>query len=160
MSEFASQLREKQKLRSLYHLREQQFKRYVHAAMQVRGKDAGEKLMEFLERRLDNVVERAGFVGSLGTARQLVSHGHVLVNGKRVKTASYEVQPRDIITLSPKMRTSGLFKDADLTLKNYTPPAWVSLDKEKWEATITGIPAGNETMPLHNTKLIIEYYAR
>lgn len=159
-SEFSAQLREKQKLRSLYHLREQQFKNYVQAAMQAKGEDAGEKLMEFLERRLDNAVYTAGFTNSLSTARQLVSHGHIVVNGRKVKIPSFSVKMGDSIGLAARSRQSNLFKDFEVVFKKHVAPAWMNVDREAWEAKVTGKPEVNDSAPLHNTKLIIEYYAR
>lgn len=159
-SEFGTQLREKQKLRSLYHLREQQFKNYVLAAMQAKGADAGEKLMESLERRLDNAVYLAGFTSSLSTARQLVNHGHILVNDRKVKIPSFMVKAGDVISLAARSRQSALFKDIEVALKKHAAPVWMSVDTELWQAKITGVPDVKASAPLHNTKLIIEYYAR
>ena len=159
LSEFGLQLREKQKLRHAYHLREQQFKNYVSAAMKTKGKDAGATLLELLARRLDNVVFQAGFVPSRSMARQMISHGHVYVNGERIRTSSYLVGIGNVVSLSEKIRNSPEMQNFDQSLKKYKPPTWIS-STPSHEATISSFPSEEDRTNTHNTKLIIEYYAR
>jgi small subunit ribosomal protein S4 len=159
-SEFATQLHEKQKLRNLYLLREEQFSNYVYDAMKSTKGDTETRLLVSLSRRLDNVVFEAGFAPSRSVARQLVSHGHVFVNGKKAGIPSYSVKTGDAITLKEKIKSSLLLANLETTMKKYNPPAWISLDKATWTAKISGIPEVKERTPLYNTKLIIEYYAR
>ncbi len=159
-SEFSLQLKEKQKLRNLYQLGEHQFHNYVEAATKASGYDAGEELLRLLTERLDNVVLQAGFAVSRSIARQLVSHGHILVDGRAVHIPSYRVANGNVLSLSPRARSSGLTETVKQTMENHTPPEWISLNAEAYEATITAPPRVHEQAPLYNTKVIIEYYAR
>lgn len=158
-SEYGMQLREKQKLRNVYHLREEQFRRYVQAATQSRTGDAGTELLRLLAQRLDNAVFQAGFAQSRSIARQLVGHGHVHVNGKRTRIPSYRVKPGDTIVIGPRAR-SGALAEREVALATFTPPSWITLDPEEWRATVATVPDMTDQAPLYNTKLIIEYYAR
>lgn len=159
-SEYASQLKEKQKLRFMYLLRERQFENYVTEATSQSKGDAGEKLLQSLERRLDNVVYQAGFAESRSMAHQLVSHNHILVNGRKMRVGSYRVNIGDTISLYRRGEGSKAFQNLDILMKNHTPPSWISLDKDKREATIKSLPDVKDHPSLHDTKLVIEYYAR
>ena len=151
LSEYGMQLKEKQKLRNLYHLRENQFSTYVRNAMKAQKVDASTKLLESLTLRLDNVAFEAGFAASRSIARQLVSHGRVRVNGRKTNVSSYATKVGDIISLTD---TSWKFEDN----KNKTP-SWITIDPAAQTATVTAIPdTANKTS--FNIKLIIEYYAR
>lgn len=159
LSEYGTQLREKQKLRNLYHLRENQFRNYVTQAMHIKGKDAGKALWESLTLRLDTIVFLAGFAQSRGVARQLVSHGHVRVNGRRTTAPSYTVRLGDNISLSSRIWQSARMRDMEQLFSKYKPPPWITLDTVQKTATITSQPDAKDTIT-YNTKLIIEYYAR
>lgn len=151
LSEYGMQLKEKQKLRNLYHLRENQFSAYVRNAMKAQKTDAGTKLLESLTLRLDNVVFEAGFAPSRSMARQLVSHGRVRINGRKTNVPSYTTQIGDVISLKD---TSWKFEEH----KGKTP-SWIAIDPNNQTAAITAAPdTANKTS--FNIKLIIEYYAR
>jgi len=159
-SEFATQLREKQKLRFLFQVGEQQLKNYVRTATQLKSGDAGEHVLEQLERRLDNLVFQAGFAPSRSVARQLVTHGHILVNSRRVGIPSYRVAVSDVISLSPQARSMLEGGDLDVRLKKYTPPSWLTLDPNQKTATVVSLPNVKDSVYLAGTKFIIEYYSR
>ena len=159
LSEYGTQLREKQKLRNLYHLRENQFRNYVRHAMSMRERDSGDALLELLAFRLDNIVFLAGFAQSRSFARQLISHGHARVNGKRVTISSRHARVGDVISLSGRIWQSARMHDIEQFLSKYKPPAWIALDAVQKTATITSMPDTKDKVA-YNTKLIIEYYAR
>lgn len=159
LSEYGTQLREKQKLRNLYHLREEQFANYIKQAMTKKG-NAGMHLLELLERRLDSVVFQAGFAQSRSIAHQMVSHGHIQVNGAKVTIPSYLTRPGDVITISARSEGKGIWYNLDIQMKKYSPPAWLTLEKEKHQATVTAFPDTKEQLSLYNTRHIIEFYAR
>jgi len=159
-SEFAAQLREKQKLRFLFQVGEQQLKNYVRAATQLKAGDAGEHVLEQLERRLDNVVFQAGFAQSRSVARQLVTHGHILVNSRRVGIPSYRVAVSDAVSLSPHALSMLTASDLDVRLKKYTPPSWLTLGPDQKIVTVLSLPSVKDSIYLAGTKFIIEYYSR
>lgn len=160
-SQFAIQLREKQKVKRLYGLLERQFKRIMKEANKATGK-SGEVMMQLLERRLDNVVYRANFAASRRGARQLVSHGHFEVNGKRVTVPSYRVHPGDKITLRKKSSQNEYFKHVEeLTAHVEQPPlSWLKADNKKFVINITGLPKREEAEANIEEQLIVEYYSR
>lgn len=158
-SEFGNQLSEKQKIKFSYGLRERQFRRAFVAAAQNPGVTA-EMFMRFLERRLDNVVYRLGFAPSRSVARQLVGHGHLLVNGRRVTIPSYEVKIGDVVSIRPQSSSHPLFKDLAAILKkreNDVPP-WLKVDVEKIEGKIVAPPKDFE-VPF-NLALVVDYYSK
>ncbi|MDP3982322.1 MAG: 30S ribosomal protein S4 [bacterium] len=160
-SEYGKQLREKQTLKQEYNLRERQFKAYVTRSLQERQeKSSPELLMQFLEQRLDNAIFRMGLAQSRPQARQLVSHGHVLVNGRPLDIPSYKVKINDVISLHPSSKTGKYFTEQALTLKKYEAPAWISLDKEKIEATVTGTPTLEDASPSVELSMVFEFYSR
>lgn len=157
-SGYGLQLLEKQKLRFNYGLTERQMRILVTDARRSRD-SAGAKLAELLERRLDNVVFRAGFAGSIPAARQLVNHSHVLVNGKPVNIPSFRTRVGDVISIRPKSRELLVVKAslADLAL---TRPEWLSFDEAKGEATVSHLPdIADIPFPLE-MQLVVEYYAQ
>jgi len=163
LSDYAIRLQEKQKLRFLYGgIREKQFKRYFDEAARiagVRGGNTGNILLQLLERRLDNVVYRMGFAKTRLQARQLVRHGHFLVNGKKVNIPSYQVDPGDIIELREKSKKSPLFKE---NLEQRDPrsiPSWLEVDRENFRGKVLEIPEEIELEIPVNVQLIIEYYS-
>jgi len=161
-SEYAKQLREKQKLRSWYNLKEHQFKAYVKEVLEKRGRigDAQDFLIKKLERRLDNVVFRLGLAVSRPQARQLVAHGHFLVNGRKVNIPSYQVKVGDKIKVRPSSRKEVVFQDLALSLKNYQPPPWLKLDIKKLEGEVTGEPSFETASPPAEVSAIFEFYSR
>ena len=155
------QLREKQKVRRTYGLLEKQFAKLMKEATRREGL-SGVNLLELLERRLDNAVYRAGLAVSRRAARQLVSHGHFLLNGRRVDIPSIRVKPGDIIEVRPKSTKSGYFTHIDDVLGNTSqvPLSWLKSDVKKLKVEITGTPKREEAEPDINEQLIVEYYSR
>lgn len=155
LSEFGSQMREKQKAKVTYGIMERQFKRLVNNVANKKG-DTGELLLSLLETRLDNVVYRLGFARSRFMARQLVSHGHILINGKRINIPSFQVQVNDAISLSPKLLTN---KNMAVLLGD-NPPLLPFLERKAVVGRLTRMPKGTDVEVTFNTQQIIEYYSR
>ncbi len=155
-SDYSLQLREKQKAKRAYGLMEKQFRRYYEKAAQVKGK-TGEALFQFLESRLDNVIYRLGFVPSRGMGRQLVSHGHVLVNGKTVNIPSYLVKLDEVVTLSPKaMNMPSVKKALEAEEKNVVK----YFERKAAAGRMIKRPLREDVPTDVNEQLIIEYYSR
>lgn len=161
-SEYGKELREKQKLKNWYNLKEKQFRNYVKEVLEKRGRveDAGNLLIKKLESRLDNVVFRMGFALSRSQARQFVSHGHFLVNGRKNDIPSRQVKKGDIISLHPSSVGKTIFKDLKTNLKKYQPPSWIKLNPEKLEGEIIGGPSLDEAAPPAEISAVFEYYSR
>ena len=162
MSEYGTQLREKQKVRRLYGLVEKQFARLMNEATRAQEGLAGENLLKLLERRLDNVVYRSGFAVSRRAARQLVSHGHFELNGRRVDIPSIRVKAGDVITVRPKSTKSEYFTRIDDVINNSVqgPLSWLKADSKKLKIEVTGLPKREEAEADINEQLIVEYYSR
>ena len=160
-SMYSIQLREKQKVRRLYGLLEKQFLKLMKEATRREGL-AGENLLKFLELRLDNAVYRAGFATSRRGSRQLVSHGHFMLNDRRVDIPSIRVKAGDVITVRPKSTKSGYFTNIDEVIGNTSqgPLSWLTSDVKKFKIEITGTPQREEAEPDINEQLIVEYYSR
>ena len=160
ISDYGAQLREKQKLRRIYGVMERQFRGYYELASRKRG-ITGEILLQLLERRLDNVVYRLGFAVNRLAARQLVGHGHVQVNGRKVDIPSYQVRVGDKITIREKSRELGAVKLAVETLprRGGTPP-WLEADLEKRAGALTKIPNRDEIAAPVQEQLIVELYSK
>jgi len=142
LSEFGAQLREKQKVKFSYGLRTRQFDNYAQEAEnKVGGSNVKAALYSFLESRLDNVVFRMGLADSRSVARQIVTHGHVMVDGRRVDIPSYRVSIGNKITVRPQSSVKAIFKDIDEKMKKRGAPVWLKLDKAKKEGEIIGMPA-------------------
>lgn len=158
---YSTQLREKQKVRRLYGLLEKQFARLMSEASRRDGL-TGENLLQFLELRLDNAVYRAGFATSRRAARQLVSHGHFELNGKRVDIPSIRLKAGDEIVVRPKSTKSGYFTTIDDVVNNSVqgPLSWLKSDHKKLKISITGLPKREEAEADINEQLIVEYYSR
>ena len=158
-SEYAVALAEKQKLRYQYGLLERQFRRYFQTALTRRGV-TGQILLQLLETRLDNVVFRLGFANSRSAARQMVSHGHVQVNGRKVDVSSYNVKTGDKITVkdSPKSRSLAA-RNIELT-QIHPVPDWLTVNKEQFAGEVARIPTRDEIQPIVNEQLIVELYSR
>ena len=157
-SEYALQLREKQRVKFVYGVLEKQFYRTFQHARAMRGGLIGENLLMLMERWLDNVVYRLGLVNTRRQARQAVSHGHVLVNGKRVNIPSYRVKVGDSIEVAPKSRASDLFVPAKE--RTSIVPSWLSLDASHLSGLVQRLPEGSDIDLPVNESLIVEFYSR
>jgi len=156
-SDYAKHLREKQKARRIYGLTEEQFKHYFFRADKMRGL-TGDNLLRMLELRLDNVVYRLGIVTSRAAARQIVGHGNVLVNGKKVNLPGYGLKAGDNITLKAKAKENvQVKKSLERTDKN---PAWLSLDKQNIAGSVVSIPRVDEFSHPIDSQLIVELYSK
>jgi len=159
LSDYAIALGEKQKLRYQYGLLERQFRRIFQHALRKRGV-TGETLLQLLETRLDNVIYRLGFANTRNAARQLVSHGHVQVNGHNVNVASYNVKAGDEVSIKdkPKSRQLGV---RNLELTQIVPvPDWLTVDRDGLKGKVAHIPSREEMQPIVNEQLIVELYSR
>ena len=158
---YLTQLREKQKVRRLYGLLEKQFAKLMKEAQKAEGL-TGEILLEFLERRADNVVFRAGFASTRRQARQLVSHGHFTLNGRRVDIPSIRFKAGDKLEVRAKSQKSEYFKNLDniVAASGVTPLSWMKSDAKKMTIEITGKPKREEAEAGINEQLIVEYYSR
>ena len=158
---YLTQLREKQKVRRLYGLLEKQFAKLMKEAQKAEGL-TGEILLEYLERRADNVVFRAGFASTRRQARQLVSHGHFTLNGRRVDIPSIRLKAGDKLEVRAKSQKSEYFKNLDniVAASGVTPLSWMKSDTKKMTIEITGKPKREEAEAGINEQLIVEYYSR
>ena len=159
MSEYAVQLREKQKVRRAYGLMERQFRRYFRLAEKTAGLTGG-NLLQILESRLDNIVYRMGFATSRKQARQLVTHRHFRVNGKPVRSPSRLMELGDEITVRPASNDLDIFVIAQERASDIGRPAWVSVDVEKKSGKVTALPERDQVDVVVNEQLIVEYYSR
>jgi len=158
-SDYALQLREKQKARRIYGVMERQFRRYFKAAERSPGL-TGSNLIIMLERRLDNVVYRLGFADSRAQARQLVRHGHFEVNGRKTDIPSFLCKPGDEIKVRPNSRNKRYFKERAQVLGTRPVPDWLSLDPEQMSGKVLNIPSREEIDVPVQEQLIVEYYSR
>ncbi len=158
---YLTQLREKQKVRRMYGLLEKQFAKLMKEATRAEGL-TGEKLLEFLERRADNAVYRAGFATTRRQARQLVSHGHFLLNGRRIDIPSIRLSSGDVLEVRPKSQKSEYFKNLDniMGAAGSNTLSWMKVDGKKMKIEITGLPKREEAEAGINEQLIVEYYSR
>lgn len=159
LTEYARQLREKQKAKRVYGLSEKQFHRYFKEATRQKGV-TGEVLFQLLERRLDNVLYRSGFALSRPQARQFASHGLFMVNGRRVDVPSVEVRPGDVIEVRPKTKGSAVFKNNEEELKDYSSPSWLKSDPKKLRVEVLEVPGPQHFDAFVDTQLIVEFYSR
>ncbi len=158
-SDYGMMLAEKQKLRFQYGILEGQFRKYYEEAARRRGV-TGDILLQLLELRLDNIVYRLGFSNTRAGARQLVSHGHITVNGKRVNIASYSCRPGDTVGVSTKESSQQLVsRNLDLT-QAVIVPDWLDRDTDKLTGKIARIPSREEINPIVNEQMIVEFYSR
>lgn len=158
--DFGAQLLEKQKARFTYGLSESQFSRYVKEAIEKKGKDSISGLIARLEGRLDNVVYRSGLVKTRRAARQLVSHGHVHINGRRMSIPSHSVEVGDTVSIRPESRTSPLFMNRKDAAAEFKAPAWIEVSADGFEAKITSVPQTEETQMPFNVGVVIQFYSR
>lgn len=159
LSDYALQLREKQKLRRIYGVLEKQFRNYYKAAASQKG-STGENLLSLLETRLDNVVYRSGFGSTRAEARQLVNHKCILVNNKVVNIPSYKVKANDVIAVREKARKQTRITDALGMAKQKGISDWISLDESKLEATFKNVPERADLPPSINEQLVVELYSK
>lgn len=160
VSQYALQLREKQKVKRLYGLLERQFSNLMKQASRSRGQ-SGAVLLQYLEQRADNTIYRAGFASSRRAARQLVTHGHFLLNGKRVDIPSIRVETGDTLVVRPASAKSAYFKQLDdVSPAPSAIPSWLKVDRKKVSLTVTGLPTRDDAEPDINEQLIVEYYSR
>jgi len=157
LSEYGLRLLEKQKARHVYGLLERQFRRYFDRASKTRGK-TGEALLQLLETRLDTLVYRLELARSMRQARQLVSHGHFLVNGRKVDIPSYQVKPGDVITVREKSRNLQAIRENAETANPSLP--YIELDPEKLEGKLLRLPERDEIPVAVDETLIVEFYSR
>ncbi len=157
-SEYLLQLREKQKARRIYGVLERQFRNLYELATRQEG-ITGENLLRMLEQRIDNVVFRTNFAASRSQARQLVRHGHVLVNGRRVTIASYQVRQGDVITLGPKVKNNIVIRHNVDTIDRAIP-AWLDVSSERLEASVRGAPLREQIDVPVREQLIVELYSK
>lgn len=158
MSEYGAQLREKQKARRAYGLLEGQFYRTYERASNMKGV-TGENLLQLLERRIDNVIYRAGLAASRPQARQLVLHGHFMVNGKKVDIPSYELDANDVITVRDKSKEVPLFKAAREGSARIVPK-WLTVNADALTITVAALPAREDIDFSIQENMIVEYYSR
>jgi len=158
-SDYGVQLREKQKVKRMYGLLEKQFADTVTRASRMKGR-AGDNLLQLLERRLDNVVFRLGFATSRNEARQLLRHGHFLVNGRKTTIPSYLTKPGTLITLREKSREVTRIVGALETLEGRSVPQWLEVDKDNFAGSVKSLPTREDvTLPIEE-QLIVELYSR
>ncbi|MBI3189259.1 MAG: 30S ribosomal protein S4 [Ignavibacteriales bacterium] len=158
-SEYGVQLREKQKIRRMYGLMEEQFHKYFEKALSQPGR-TGENLIKLLERRFDNVVYRMGFAPSRKSARQLVNHGHLMVNNQVVTIPSYLIKPGEVVQIREKSKKLEFIHSSMKRMKDTMLPTWVSLDKATMAGTFLTVPERTE-IPLNaNEQLVVELYSK
>lgn len=159
-SQYALQLREKQKVKRLYGLLEKQFANLMAEASRRPGQ-SGQVLLEYLERRIDNAVYRAGFAPSRRAARQLVTHGHFLLNGTRVDIPSIRLKPGDKLEVREHSKNTEYFKKLDdVSPAPNTTPEWLKVDRKKQSFEVVGLPTRDDAEPDISEQLIVEYYSR
>ena len=161
MSDYGGQLREKQKLRRIFFVMEKQFRRHFDSAQRMKG-ITGTNLLQVLERRLDNVVYRLGFADSRRQSRQLVNHGHFMVNGRKTNIPSFIVKVGDEITVRPQSRTRTYFSDLDASgiLRKKAVPEWLALDPGALAGRVLRVPERGEMDLAVNEQLVVELYSR
>jgi len=159
LSDYALQLREKQKLRRIYGVLEKQFRNYYKEAGRRKG-PTGENLLKLLECRLDNVVYRMGFGATRAEARQLVSHKAILVNGRCVNIPSYQVQAEDVVAVRERSRNQARIQDSLSVAEQVGFPEWVDVDVSKMEGVFKSVPDRGELPPDINEQLVVELYSK
>ena len=162
LSEYGKELREKQKLRTWYNLKERPFKRYAKEILSLkqRKEDAATLFIRKLENRLDNVIFRLGFATSRRQARQLISHRHFKINGRLVNVASFEIRKGDVIEVDAKSKSKSVFKNILVILKKHQPPSWLKLDADELKGEVIGQASLDEASPPAEISLIFELYSK
>ena len=159
LSEYGTQLKEKQKARDMYGLTERQFRRMYDSATKVTGQ-TGDALKKMLECRLDNVIYRAGFSQTRIQSRQFVGHGHFLVNGVRVTIPSFQVKPGQVITIRTQSKDSPVFAPILAAHEKYLPPSWLKVDPKAMRVEVTAAPKPEDAERAVEMRQIIEFYSR
>ena len=159
VSEYGLQLKEKQKAKFIYGVLERQFRGYYEKAKKMQGV-TGENLLRLLERRIDNVVFRLGLANTRSQARQIVRHGHITVNGKRLDIPSALVSVGDVVAVAEKSQSKALFKELRETNNALSAPAWLTAEQEKLAGTVTRFPSREEIDVPVNEQAIVELYSR
>ena len=159
MSDYALQLREKQKLRRIYGVLERQFRNYYKEAARRKGA-TGENLLRLLECRLDNVVYRMGFGSTRAESRQLVNHKSIMVNGRCVDIPSYQVGLSDVVSIREKARKQQRIQDSLTLTEQYGFPGWVEVDVSKMEGVLKAVPDREDLPPDVNEQLVVELYSK
>lgn len=160
ITDYGMQMREKQKVRNTYGLREKQFGMYVKEASGKQGVNPSEYLYEALESRLDNAVLRAGIVSSRAIARQIVAHGHITINGMRTYIPSRRIKVGDILGIREGSKSSVLFSNLSEKLKTLTAPTWLKVDADKLSVAVQGKPKVAQGEHTFNLTSVIEFYSR
>lgn len=158
-SEYGVQLTEKQKVKFIYGVLEKQFRGYFKRAKSMEGQ-TGENLMTILETRLDNVVFRLGFARTRKEARQMVTHGHICVNGRRVDIPSFRVRPGELVSVAPKAKELLVVKSALVSNERVQVPAWLEIDIEKLQGSVLSLPTRDQIDLDINEQLIVELYSK
>jgi small subunit ribosomal protein S4 len=158
-SEYAVRLREKQKVKRYYGLLERQFMRYFHKAERMKG-NTGETLLQLLERRLDNVVYKLNFAPSRKAARQLISHGHIYLNGRKVDISDYTTKIGDNVTIKGSEKSVKKVKQQLESNPSFAAQSWLQLDREKPEATIVALPSRDDIQIPVEEQLVVEFCSR
>ncbi|MDO8492827.1 MAG: 30S ribosomal protein S4 [bacterium] len=159
-SDYGKQFLEKQKVRYTYGVSEKQFKNYIKTATDSRKNNPSEILFRLLENRLDNVVYRMGLSGTRRGARQMVSHGHVLVNNHKVTIPSYHISAGDMIAIRDGSKNSNLFVNLPEKLKEHNSPSWVSYDEKKGLGKVSGLPTYQKSELAFDLSPVLEFYSR
>jgi small subunit ribosomal protein S4 len=157
-SEYGLQLIEKQKARFSYYLSEKQFSKYVKSSLN--ASEPTQKLFRSLEARLDNVLFRSGFAKTRSLARQMASHGHIMVNGRRVTIPSITLRENDVLSIRPASAESALFRDLDERVKSLTIPEWLKVDLEKKTVEVQGAPNYLPSEHVFDLGVVLEFYSR
>ena len=158
-TDYAIGLMEKQKLRFFYGLQERQFRNVYERALRMRGV-TGEKMLQILETRLDNLVYQAGFASTRPAARQLVAHGHVRVNGRKVSIPSFSVKVNDVVQVKDHAKSKTIIQKGLESSTSRNVPDWVRLNREELSATLLRVPSRDEINPIANEQAIVEFYSR
>ncbi|MBQ9365319.1 MAG: 30S ribosomal protein S4 [Schwartzia sp.] len=159
VSEYGTQLKEKQKAKFIYGVLEKQFRGYYEKAKKMQGV-TGENLLSLLERRIDNVVYRLGLANTRRQARQVVRHGHITVNGKRLDIPSALVKTDDVISIAEKSRSNGFFKELSENYKPLSVPSWLTADKTHLTGTVVRVPMREDIDVPVNEQAIVELYSK
>ncbi|MBI4138336.1 MAG: 30S ribosomal protein S4 [Candidatus Wildermuthbacteria bacterium] len=161
VSEYGKQLQAKQELKKQYHLREKQMRRYFSESIRNASKgNSPELFMQALERRMDSAVFRAGMAKSRAQARQMVNHGHFLVNGKAADIPSLKLQKGDVVKVRPASMTTPMMQAVTLAMKKHEAPAWILLNKESMEFSFQDLPTMQVVAPSVDIALVFEFYSR
>jgi len=159
VSEYGTQLQEKQKARSIYGVMERQFSNYYKEASRTTG-ITGDRLLQLLEGRLDNVVFRLGFSNSRPMARQVVNHGPFIINGRKVDIPSYQVKVGDKVEWRERSKKTGIHDIVKANVGNVNPPSWLKVDKDNMVGEVISLPRPQEAELSIDTRQIVEYYSR